>query len=49
MLSLSAELRTAWRDSAPLTATCVLMLAALVAWSVGLILDPRIITGVQPG
>lgn len=46
MLSLSAELRTAWRDSAPLTATCVLMLAALVAWSVGLILDPRIITGV---
>lgn len=45
MLNLSAELRRAWKDSAALTATSVLMLAALVAACIGLLLDPRSITG----
>jgi hypothetical protein len=45
MVDLAAELRRAWKDSAPLTATSLLMLGALVASSVGLLLDPRIITG----
>ncbi len=42
---LAVELLRAWKDSAPLTATSVLMLAALVGSCVGLFLDPRIITG----
>jgi len=45
MLNLGDELRRAWRDSAPLTATCVLMLAGLVGSCLGLLLDPRMITG----
>jgi hypothetical protein len=43
---LIIELRQAWTDSAPLTVTCILMAAALVASCVGIFLDPRIITGV---
>jgi hypothetical protein len=43
---LAVELRRAWKDSAPLTATSVLMLAALVGSCAELFLDPRIITGV---
>ena len=43
---LAIELRRAWTDSAPLTATCLLMIAALVASCVGIFLDSRIITGV---
>ena len=42
---LSMELRQAWRDSPPLTATCLLMLAAFLLSCAGLLLDPRIITG----
>lgn len=34
-----------WRGSAPLTATSVFMLAVLVVSLVGLIVDPRIVTG----
>ena len=40
------ELRRAWSDSRPLTATCVLMLAAFVASVAGIFLDHRTITGV---
>ena len=43
---VTVELRKAWRDSAPLTATSILMMAALVASCAGIFLDPRIITGV---
>jgi len=46
MPNIAVELRRAWNDCAPLTATSVLMLAALVAACAGLFLDPRIITGV---
>jgi hypothetical protein len=47
MGNIAVELRRAWRDSAPLTATSVLMLAALVVSCAGILLDPRtIITGV---
>ena len=42
---MAIELRQAWRDSAPLTATSILMTAALMASCVGIFLDPRIITG----
>jgi hypothetical protein len=45
MLNIAIELRRAWKDCAPLTATSVLMLAALVGSCAGLFLDPRIITG----
>jgi hypothetical protein len=43
---VTVELRKAWRDCAPLTATSVLMMAAFVASCAGIFLDPRIITGV---
>ena len=46
MENIAIELRRAWRDSAALTATSVLMLAALVASCAGIFLDPRVITGV---
>jgi len=46
MPNIAVEVRRAWNDCAPLTATSVLMLAALVAACAGLFLDPRIITGV---
>jgi hypothetical protein len=42
---LAIELRRAWRDSAPLTATNILMTAALMASCAGIFLDSRIITG----
>jgi len=42
---LAVELRRAWKDCAPLTATSVLMFAALVASCAGIFLDSRIITG----
>jgi hypothetical protein len=35
-----------WADSAPLTATCILMLAAFLPSLAGIVLDHRIITGV---
>jgi hypothetical protein len=43
---VTIELRKAWRDSAPLTATSILMMAAFVASCAGIFLDSRIITGV---
>ena len=45
MLNIAVELRRAWQDCAPLTATSALMLAALVGSCAGLFLDPRVITG----
>src|ERR1700676_4510253 len=42
---LTVELRRLWRDSAPLTATSILMLAALAVSCAGILLDSRIITG----
>ncbi len=42
---MRAELRKLWNESAPLTATAVLMLAAFLASVVGIFADPRIITG----
>ena len=42
---LAIELRRAWRDSAPLTATSIIMTAALVVSCIGITVDPRIITG----
>src|SRR5262245_3295290 len=41
----SKEIRKCWAESAPLTATAVIMLAAFVASLAGLFLDHRIITG----
>ena len=38
--------RRCWRDSAPLTAASILMIAALVASCLGVFVDPRIVTGV---
>lgn len=46
MFNIGVEVRKAWSDSAPLTATSILMLAALVASCAGIFLDSRIITGV---
>src|SRR5687767_4696530 len=46
MVNIQTELRRLWVESAPLTATALLMLVALVGFSVGLVLDDRIITGV---
>ena len=46
MENIAIELRRAWRDSSALTATSILMLAALVASCAGIFLDPRVITGV---
>jgi hypothetical protein len=45
MLNIAVELRRAWKDCAPLTATSVLMLAALVGSCAGIVLDPRVVTG----
>src|ERR1700732_1290484 len=39
------EFRRAWKDSPPLTATSLLMIAAFLASCAGIFLDPRIITG----
>ena len=44
--SLSAELRKSWSDSAPLTATTILMTACLLVCLIGIAVDPRTITGV---
>jgi hypothetical protein len=44
--SQAYELRRAWKDSPPLTATSLLMIVAFVASCAGIFLDPRIITGV---
>src|SRR5918993_5792163 len=38
-------LKQLWKGSAPLTATGLLMLAALAVALVGLVVDPRVITG----
>ena len=43
---LVIELRRTWNDSAPLTATSLLMLAAFVASCAGIFLDSRLITSV---
>jgi hypothetical protein len=44
--TIAKEIRTAWHDSAPLTATAALMLGAFVVSAAGIVLDDRIITGV---
>lgn len=46
MNSLQYEIRRAWADSAPLTATTFIMLAALVVFTAGIVIDDRTITGV---
>jgi hypothetical protein len=46
MVNIRTELSRLWVASAPLTATAILMLVALAGFSVGLVLDDRIITGV---
>jgi hypothetical protein len=38
-------IRTLWRTSRPLTAVAIVMLATLVPFVVGLLVDPRLITG----
>ncbi len=43
---ISTETRQAWIDSAPLTATAIVMLVAFVACSAGILFDHRTITGV---
>jgi hypothetical protein len=43
---LTAQLMKAWSDSAPLTATSLLMLGLLFMSVAGILLDPRTITGV---
>jgi hypothetical protein len=43
---VAKELRTAWSDSAPLTATTLVMLGAFLGSSAGIFLDHRMITGV---
>jgi hypothetical protein len=45
MVNIRRELRRMWRDSAGLTATAVLMLAALGAFGVGMLIDAREIGG----
>jgi hypothetical protein len=40
------EFRRAWKDSPPLAATSLLMIATFLASCAGIFLDPRIITGV---
>jgi hypothetical protein len=49
MASLSSTLRVRfgrlWRNDAPLTATATCMLVLLVGFALGLVLDPRIVTG----
>jgi hypothetical protein len=44
-LPMLSMLRTLWRGSAPLTATALLMVGALAAAAVGMVVDPRAITG----
>ena len=46
MVNIANEIRRAWADSAPLTATCILMFGAFLAACVGIVVDDRIITGV---
>jgi hypothetical protein len=46
MVNIANETRRAWADSAPLTATCILMLAAFIASCIGILVDDRLITGV---
>jgi len=43
---ISTETRQAWIDSAPLTATAIVMLVVFVACSAGILFDHRTITGV---
>ena len=45
MHRLQYELRRIWEDSAPLTATTILMLTALIPFVLGIFLDDRMITG----
>ena len=44
--NIAKEVRKAWSASAPLTATALLMFAALIASVAGIFLDHRVITGV---
>jgi hypothetical protein len=46
VVNIEQELKKLWSASAPLTAACVLMLAAFAASVAGIFLDHRIITGV---
>src|SRR4030081_516475 len=46
MVNIKHEIEQTWRDSAPLTATAILMLVVFVFSCAGIFLDPRIITGV---
>jgi hypothetical protein len=43
---IATETRKAWADSAPLTATMIVMLVTFVGCCAGILLDPRLITGV---
>src|SRR6267142_5007224 len=43
---ITTEVRKAWSDSPPLTATSLAMLAAFVSSLAGILLDDRVITGV---
>jgi hypothetical protein len=42
---MASLLKKMWTESAPLTASCILMLVAFVGSAAGILLDPRIITG----
>src|SRR5215470_11926985 len=44
--AITKEVRKAWSDTVPLTATCLIMLVAFVASAAGVFLDHRVITGV---
>src|SRR5260370_9776452 len=46
MPPIATHFRTAWRDSASLTATAGLMLVALIPTVLGIFLDNRMVTGV---
>ena len=46
MVNIKTELNRVWRNSAPLTATAILMLVTFVVSLLGIFLDHRIITGV---
>src|SRR5690349_18030661 len=43
---LTSQIRSAWATSAPLTGTSLLMVAAFVVFCAGIVVDPRVITGV---
>ena len=43
---MTSLLKTMWKESAPLTACCFVMLAAFIFSAIGIFADPRIITGV---